>query len=429
MDLYKGLTKLVQAGTAYMEHVRFVEKAQQTQPQQLGAVLAQYVQGLSEASFRGFKLTLVMLAGKEKNAQRKKLIESLLANADAVRGTGEATPALVDEVPIESSSTVVEQSGFERDHQLTHQWFALADDDQRVEAVKKQVLGLGRDEFMAFYANLKQMRENVLDQIRTHEANEGKAWGGYIEDQLAYGMARLRTGAHDPDYLRQLQAFQNYLNFIEWVMKVSITWKEQQVNQVVKLTGDRLAEIENKRAVAKPAGPDATAILKAVREFTRTGQYPGGADRLQKDMQAIAGTPAGEEMMAMLKSMGASDGGDKTLNMDDIYQPGEAIFELRWPLGVTLPIAFDQLDRKTQFSVLFAEWTRRAMEGDYALQQGDAASAKLIFEECLARAKQLAVNELIARSYERLARVAQRTGVRAQERKHLKAAMAAREKA
>jgi hypothetical protein len=427
MDLFKGLTKLVQAGSAYMQHVQFVEKAQQTQPHQRGAVLAQYVQGLSEASFRGFKLTLVMLAGKEQNARRKGLIESLLANADAVRGSGEATPALVDEVPIESSSTAVEQGGFERNHQLTHQWFALTDDDQRVEAVKKHVLGLGRDEFMAFFANLKQMRENVLDQIKTHKANEGKAWGGFIEDQLSYGMARLRTGGHDPDYLRQLQEFQNYLNFIEWLMKVSITWKEQQVKQVVKLTGDRLAEIDKKKStVAKPAGPDATAILKAVREFTRTGQYPGGADRLQKDMQAIAGTPAGEEMMAMLKSMGASDGGDK---IEDYYQPANTLFELQWPLGVTLPIAFDQLDHKTQFSVLFQEWTRRAMEGDYALQQGDAASAKLIFEECLARAKQLAVNELIARSYERLARVAQRTGVRAQERKHLKAAMAAREKA
>ena len=275
MDLFKGLTKLVQAGSAYMQHVQFVEKAQQTQPHQRGAVLAQYVQGLSEASFRGFKLTLVMLAGKEQNAQRKGLIESLLANADSVRGGGEATPALVDEVPIESSSTAVEQGGFERDHQLTHQWFALTDDDQRVEAVKRHVLGLGRDEFMAFFANLKQMRENVLDQIKTHKANEGKAWGGFIEDQLSYGMARLRTGGHDPDYLRQLQEFQNYLNFIEWLMKVSITWKEQQVKQVVKLTGDRLAEIENKRAVTKPAGPDATAILKAVREFTRTGQYPG----------------------------------------------------------------------------------------------------------------------------------------------------------
>jgi hypothetical protein len=131
-------------------------------------------------------------------------------------------------------------------------------------------------------------------------------------------------------------------------------------------------------------------------------------------------------MMAMLKSMGASDGGDK---IEDYYQPADTLFELRWPLGVTLPIAFDRLDHRTQFSVLFQEWTRRAMEGDYALQQGDAASAKLIFEECLARAKQLAVNELIARSYERLAKVAQRTGVRAQERKHLKAAMAAREKA
>lgn len=76
---------MIQAGTAYMEHVQFVEKAKQTQPRQLGALLAHYVRGLFEASFKGFKLTLAMLAGKEQNAQRKGLIESLLANADAVR--------------------------------------------------------------------------------------------------------------------------------------------------------------------------------------------------------------------------------------------------------------------------------------------------------------------------------------------------------
>lgn len=54
-DFFKGLTKVIHAGTAYMEHVQFVEKAQQTQPRQVGTLLAQYVQGLSEASLKGFK--------------------------------------------------------------------------------------------------------------------------------------------------------------------------------------------------------------------------------------------------------------------------------------------------------------------------------------------------------------------------------------
>jgi hypothetical protein len=310
VDLLKGLTKVIHAGTAYMEHVQFVEKAQQTQPRQVGALLAHYVQGLSEASFRGFKLTLAMLAGKEQNAQRKGLIESLLANADAVRGGGEAIPALVDEVPDEPSSPTIEQSEFERDLQLTHQWLAMTDDDQRVEAVKKHVLGLGREEFMAFFANLKQMRENVLDQKRGHEANEGNAWGGFIEDRMAYQMARLQTGGHDPDYLRQLQEFQNYLTFIEWLMTTSFSLKDAQLKELLKITGDRLAQIDKKKSTAaKLAGPDTATVLEAVRNFTTTGQYPGGAEQLQKDMLALCQRGQGDEVIALLKSRGVIGSG------------------------------------------------------------------------------------------------------------------------
>lgn len=136
----------------------------------------------------------------------------------------------------------------------------------------------------------------------------------------------------------------------------------------------------------------------------------------------------GDEVMAMFKSLGATEGGNSTLNMMDYYRPGNTLFELRWPLAVSLPVEveFDDLDHETQYSVLWIEWIRRELEGSYVLRQGDAAGAHAIFEECLARAQQLGVAELIARSHEGLAHVAAFTNARAHERESLKAAMVAR---
>ena len=173
--------------------------------------------------------------------------------------------------------------------------------------------------------------------------------------------------------------------------------------------------------------PDVHEVLDAVRTFARTGQYPGGIERLKADILPLAGTQEGDEIVALLQSLGGDEGGSPPLNMEDHYVPGATLFELRWPLGTHLPLPFDQLDHKTQYYVLFAEWTRREMEGGYALNNGDPAGAKATFEECLERARQLGVAELVARSHEGLARVASMTNDRTNERTHLKEAVAARQ--
>jgi hypothetical protein len=215
MGFFTGLTKVIHAGNAYMEHVQFVETAQQTQPRELAGLLTQYVQGLSQASFTGFKMTLGMLAGKEQNAQRKEFIQSLLEYADVAR-SGNVAPAVIDET---AASSTVEESVFDRDVTLVEKWYALNGYDQRVDAVKKHVLGMTSDELTRFTINLKQMRENVIYRKKEHENNEDNAWGGFIEDRMSYQLARLRTGQRDPDFVRRLEEFQDYLNFIEWLIQ------------------------------------------------------------------------------------------------------------------------------------------------------------------------------------------------------------------
>jgi hypothetical protein len=134
-----------------------------------------------------------------------------------------------------------------------------------------------------------------------------------------------------------------------------------------------------------------------------------------------------DRILNALKEAGADQiGSGPPLNIEDYYREGTEKFALRWPLQVTLPFPFDQIDRKTQFFVLFQEWTRRELEGITTLNSGDTEQAKSIYDECLKRAQQLKVNELVARSYEGMMRLAQKLSDRKAELKWSERAVKAR---
>jgi tetratricopeptide (TPR) repeat protein len=118
------------------------------------------------------------------------------------------------------------------------------------------------------------------------------------------------------------------------------------------------------------------------------------------------------------------------MDIDDFYRPGTVPYTLRWPLAAptldVLPMGFEALDHKTQFFVLFQEWTRRELEANTARNAGDLAAAQAIFEECLARAEQLDVAELRARSHEGLGDVYEKLNDRDAARRELQAAMTER---
>ena len=134
------------------------------------------------------------------------------------------------------------------------------------------------------------------------------------------------------------------------------------------------------------------------------------------------------ELMARLQELTGMTGASAPLNIEDFYREGDGKYELRWPLdpSIPLPVAFGELDRKTQFFVLFGEWTRREFEGMQALNAGDVDGARQIFDECLDRAQTIEVDELVARSYEGLMRVAQKEGDLAAEEEWSKKAQEAR---
>ena len=133
---------------------------------------------------------------------------------------------------------------------------------------------------------------------------------------------------------------------------------------------------------------------------------------IEEIMALPPGDPRTDRIISRLTAIGADQGPSPVLNIEDYYQPGDQVFTLRWPLApptqAVLPFPFDALDRKTQFFVLFQEWTRRDLEANTARNAGDLDGAQAIFEECLARAEQLDVAELKARSYEGMASVAEK---------------------
>ena len=170
------------------------------------------------------------------------------------------------------------------------------------------------------------------------------------------------------------------------------------------------------------------SIKELIEEMMLTGKMP--AELLELVNRGALDPAKLDEMLSQLKEMGADQvGSGAPLNIADFYKPGFEKYEQRWELSpnLPLPVPFDDLDRKTQFFVLFQEWSRREFDGLTRLNAGDVDGADDIFDECVDRAKQIDVPELEARSYENKKRAAQRRGDRKGELEWSNRAAAARQ--
>lgn len=140
--------------------------------------------------------------------------------------------------------------------------------------------------------------------------------------------------------------------------------------------------------------------------------------------------PGLDRIIAKLTASASDQPASPPLNIDDFYRPGEERYTLRWPLAPStlalLSMPFEALDHKTQFYVLFQDWTRVELEATMARNGGDRERARTLFEECLARAEQLDVQELKARSHENLASVYEMAGDRQAARAEYQSAIAER---
>ena len=168
-------------------------------------------------------------------------------------------------------------------------------------------------------------------------------------------------------------------------------------------------------------------IEKMIKDMINSGKID--PDMMNQLRQIMNNPEQVEAVMEQLKAAQTDEmGSGELLKIEDFYKEGSEKFDLNWPLSpyLNLPIPFPELDRKTQFFVLFQEWQQREAEGMMALNNGELDQADNIFQECIMRSEQIDVPELKARSFEGLMRLSQKQGDRTSEKKWLEKAMEVR---
>lgn len=202
------MSKLLATGVAYAHHVRFLDLAYRLPQSEVAEAVSNYVGNLSGAGRTGFRLTALTLAQRERSDPQRRAFLQLVAGV-----TGEDAAA----VPPVSVLPNLGPRDYADDLALVAAWFPLSAVEQR-NAVREHLTTLSADDRESFCEHVRRMPANVAHQIADHDADEDKAWGPYIEDQMSYRMAKLRTGQADPKWLEQRAELERYLAFFEHVV-------------------------------------------------------------------------------------------------------------------------------------------------------------------------------------------------------------------
>jgi hypothetical protein len=285
---------------------------------------------------------------------------------------------------------------------------------QAYGVLKQRIENMDDEALRSFSVTLSGMIGEA--QLAAQQASYASSWGVSFEDHMAQFMAEAQAGFPSSQEANQAQTYVQGLRTIAYYAQQFYQEKLTRAAQQPLLSAAQAPRIQ----------VDTGQLERMIESLVHTSKLdPAMVQRLT----ALDDEAAIDRVIAMFKELGADEGASPPLNIADHYRHGTAKYQLQWPLlpALRLPAPFDQLDRETQFYVLFGEWSRRELEANQALYTGDTAGAQAIFEECLARAEQLDVAELKARSYEGFVRVAQKHGDRQAERKWLDAALAARE--
>ena len=327
--------------------------------------------------------------------------------------------------------------------QFAHRQFIgslfVGDEASAVARLRAQVQSLDEANYGVFLQTAQMMLAETQQNFAQVQASGGDtAWGTSFEDRMALGMAQIQTGNYSAS--RQLiEQAQQAVAGMSRVVQLSQQFRaEMQPAPAAPAAANTAGAGRTRRgrkppmqkAEASPAAPsgggaDEARIDAMIEQVISTGEVPEGL------MQALtqANNPALlERAMQKLKDAGAEQLGDRPPDkIADYYIDGDGLYEQLWPIAPQLPASFDELDRPTQFHVLFAEFRRRHAEASVARNAGRLDEAEAAFRECLDRADQIDVPILKADSYEGLMTVAERRGDREQARRYLQ--MAERERA
>lgn len=206
-----GLFKnLLNMGSAYLQHVNAVRNALTLPEEQMLVNLSSYVSGLSAASFAGFKISMVGLAAKETDITVQQKLQWIVDNADSLRreqfGTEQNYVAYKPEAELSFDAVL----------KLIDPWFALPQQEclTHLHATLSRMNSSKRRQFIDHLHTIVYNSRNNLQDLKD---NEDKAWGGYIEDQMMYRLAKLKTGTSDPAYAKKIETQQQWVRWFEWL--------------------------------------------------------------------------------------------------------------------------------------------------------------------------------------------------------------------
>jgi len=356
--------------------------------------------------------------------------------------------------------------------QATHRQFIATlfqgDEAGAIARLKQQIFAFDDAQYGAFMQTVQQMTAEARQQLAQAQADGGNtAWGSSFEDRMALMMAEIKTGdrsssngvivqaqqavdamARVAELAQQFRAEsggQPAANRIDAnrqalfdALKPKMTQLAEQMETFKRVVGTvqseaeaAVARVKDKASTpakprrpkpskpAEPASAETPAIdIDALLDrFVQTGQMPDGLmDALKRADPATI-----ERVTEKLTALGADQLGDRPLdNIADYYVEAEERYALLWPLGQDLPLPFDELDRKTQFHVLFAECRRVIMEASNQRNAGQLVEAAAGFREVLERADQIDVPILKCDAYQGLMTVEEKLGQRERAAHYLK---------
>jgi hypothetical protein len=214
--------KLLNVGAAYVQHVAAVRNALELPEAETFAELSSYLSGLSDSSFAGFKLSLAGMLVRETNNNAKQKLQWVAENADALRQGQLGSISALPEPEPEPDPTL--DLSYDGTLDFIDPWYSLPREECR-EQLHATLERMSNNQRQQFIAHLHAAVEHSRNNLQNLRDNESKAWGGYIEDQIQYQLAKLRTGATDPAYAEKIRTQQQAVYWFEWLAAEAASWQ------------------------------------------------------------------------------------------------------------------------------------------------------------------------------------------------------------
>lgn len=264
--------KLFKIGKAAYQQVQLINELKALPHPQALQRFDTHVQSLTAAGRIGFAFTLSLQVNQEKDVRTKSLLEAMQARlADPVCEPADAQPTWVP--AIDATSCGPDANGQAGEGAWLARWVAMESDTERRVWMANHLSGLSVEQMGEFNTLLNATKADCEERIQYHCDNEARIVAGrFFEDQMPYQMLVARTGRHDPQWQRTLDALQQ---------------ERDRFSEALSMVGDALIALLEQSFHAAQAQPEQKAGFAPAEGTTFNHSAPGsvggdqGPNRLQ----------------------------------------------------------------------------------------------------------------------------------------------------